>query len=221
MTASVISWGVTSLFLLLAVLLGTGPLRRLWLARRRQRLISAYGLARLDNVILEDGIDGHKVLDHILLTPDGLLVLLPRHCDGDLFGGEKIDSWTQMVGGKSYHFENPLYQLEELLATLRYNLPGLPLQGRVLLSGECRFPKGRPENILLLEELGDNDRALSQAVVPVLEQAWQQLQEKPQAEAAEEEGNHAVSRPRLWLAALSLLLGGAWLWWRLMMGDSA
>ena len=142
---------------LLALLLGGQPLRRLLLARRRQTLISGYGVARLDNVVLEDGIGGHTVLEHVLLTPGGLLVLLPRHCDGALFGGDKIGSWTQMVGSKSFHFHNPLHQLEELLASLRYLLPGIPVEGRVLFSGNCRFPKGRPGRLLLIEEMSGQE----------------------------------------------------------------
>ncbi|MDH5786458.1 MAG: NERD domain-containing protein, partial [Chromatiales bacterium] len=171
-----ITWGVAVLPLLLALLTGWRPLRssfRLW---RRERLISGYGIKRLDNVILDDGLGGEKVIEHLLLTPDGLLVLLPRRCEGSLFGSEKIDNWTQMDGrGKSFHFENPLHQLEELLATVRYHLPGIPLQGRILFSGNCCFPKGRPERLLLLEELKLHEKRVEKAVLPVIDQAWQQL----------------------------------------------
>jgi hypothetical protein len=173
-------------------------------------------VARLDNVVLEDGMGGHKVLEHILLTPQGLRVLLPRHCDGALFGGDKIDSWTQMVGGKSFHFDNPLHQLEELLATLRYHLPGIPVEGRVLFSGGCRFPKGRPGRILLLNELGGQGGRIDQAVVPVLDEAWQLLQRQPRAEGVVVDPAMAVSFPRLWLAALLTLAALGWLGWRLL-----
>lgn len=210
------TWGVAALLLLLALLLAWRPWGLLRQARRRQKLISAYGVARLDNVILEDGMGGHKVLEHILLTPQGLLVLLPRHCQGALFGADKIESWTQMVGGKSFHFDNPLHQLDELLATLRYHLPGIPLEGRVLFSRGCRFPKGRPGRILLLEEMEGQGRRVDQAVVPVLEQAWQKLQSQPRADSSAQSGEAPVSTVRLWLASLLLLLSAAWLGWRLL-----
>ncbi|MEN8169116.1 MAG: nuclease-related domain-containing protein [Pseudomonadota bacterium] len=202
--------------LLFTLLLGWKPIRLLWRARRRQRLISGYGVARLNNVVLEDGIGGHKVLEHILLTPDGLLVLLPRDCDGALFGGDKIDSWTQMVGNKSFHFENPLHQLDELLAILHYHLPGIPVEGQVLFRGHCRFPKGRPERLLLLEEMVGQDRRVDQAIVPVLEQAWQKLQGQPRAEKVADDPVYAVSATRLWLAAMLVLLTVGWLGWRLL-----
>ena len=215
MSESVITWSVVVLPLMLALLLGWQPAHHLWLARRRQKLISGYGVARLDNVVLEDGIGGHKVLEHILLTPDGLRVLLPRDCDGALFGGDKIDNWTQMIGGKSFHFDNPLHQLEELLAALRYHLPGIPMEGRVRFSGGCSFPKGRPGRILLVEELARQGERIDQAVVPVLDEAWQKLQAQPRAEAVSEDPAHAVSTIRLWLAALLMLVAIAWLGWRL------
>jgi hypothetical protein len=211
----VITWGVALLLLLLALLLGWRPLRLLWQARCRQRLISGYGVARLDNVILEDGVGGHKVLEHILLTPQGLRVLLPRHCDGALFAGDRIDSWTQMAGGKSFHFDNPLHQLEELLATLRYHLPGIPVEGEVLFSGGCRFPKGRPERVRLLDELGEEQGRIDQAVVPVLDEAWQRLQQQPRAKPVADDAAYEASPPRLWLAVLLSVAALGWLGWQL------
>jgi len=210
-----ITWGVPPVLLLLSMLLAWRPLRRRSQARRRQKLISACGVARLDNVILEDGMGGSKVLEHLLLTPQGLLVLLPRHCDGALFGGDKIDSWTLMAGGKSFHFDNPLHQLEELLATLRYLLPGIPVEGRVLFSGSCRFPKGRPGRILLLDEMAAQGERIDQAVLPVLDEAWQTLQSQPKTEPSAVAPAYAVSAPRLWLSALLLLSAIGWLFWRL------
>lgn len=207
---------VALVLLFVAVVVGRRSLRLLLLARRSQRLISAYGLERLDNVILEDGMGGHSVLDHLLLTPEGIVVLVPRHCDGALFGASQIDRWTQMIGGKSFHFPNPLLQLEEVMATLRYQLPGIPLEGYILYSGNCRFPKGRPEHLLLLNELGQRDKRIDQAIVPVLDEAWRKLQAQPTAEAPPAAPEHSPSMLRLLMSLLLLLCAFAWLGWRLM-----
>lgn len=215
MSESVITWGVGLTLLLLAMLLSWRSLRISWQCWRRQRLISGYGLARLDNVVLEDGIGGHKVVEHILLTPDGLLLLLPRHCEGALFGSDNIDSWTQMIGGKSFQFENPLHQLEELLATVRFHFKGIPLDGRVLLSGACLFPKGRPGRLLLLDEMVREERIVEQAVVPVLQDVWATLQQQSTAEPVFDDPAYTVSSSRLWLSLLVGLLSVAWLGWRL------
>ena len=56
---------------------------------------------------------------------------------------------------------------------------------------------------------------VDQAVVPVLDAAWQSLQSQPRAEAAADAPADAVSIPRLWLAALLLLASILWLGWRL------
>lgn len=201
---------------LLAIFAGWRPLRDLLRRWRRQRLISGYGISRLDNVILEDGIGGHVVVEHLLLTSGGLMVLLPRHCDGDLFGAEKIDRWTQMAGGRSFHFENPLHQLEELLASLRFHLPGIPVEGRVLFSGRCRFPKGRPERLLLVEELAGQERRVDQAVVPVLDEAWGKMKEQPRAEQRGEAGSRILPALRLTLSTGLMASAVGWLIWRLM-----
>ena len=214
MTEQLITWGTGLLLLLGATIVGWPPLRRAAQLRRRERLISGYGIARLDNVMLEDGMGGQKVIELLLLTPGGLLLLLPRHCDGALFGSERIDNWTQMgAKGKSLHFENPLHQLEELLATLRYHLPGIPLQGRVLFSGDCRFPKGRPERLLLLEELSGQEGRVDQAVLPVIGEAWDKLKGQPRASARAEEGTAGL---RLAMALVLALLASGWLLWRLL-----
>jgi hypothetical protein len=120
-----------------------------------------------------------------------------------------------MTGGKSYHFENPHHQLDDLLATLRYQLPGIAVDGRVLLSGDCRFPKGRPGRLLLLEEMAGQGKRIDQAVVPVLDQAWQKLLAQPTAAASEDDPAYAVSYGRLWSALLLILMACSWLGWHL------
>ncbi len=211
MSEMIITWVVALLPLLLALLLSWHPLRCLIRMRRRQKLISSYGVARLDNLIMEDGIGGHQVLEHVLLAANGLRVLLPRQCNGALFGGDKIDRWTQMIGGKSFHFENPMHQLDELLAAVRYQLPGIPVEGRLLLSGNCSFPKGRPSRIVLLEELAGEEGRIDQAVQPVLDEAWQKLQQLPRAQSTRVDPSLYVSAKRWWFSSLLLLLGLSWL----------
>lgn len=209
-TVLVMTWSVALLPLVVALLLSWRPLRCFFRLRRRQKLISSYGEERLDNVILEDGIGGHQVLEHVLLAANGIRVLLPRQCSGALFGGDKIDRWTQMTGGKSFHFENPMHQLDELLAALRYHLPGIPVEGWLLLSGECSFPKGRPSRIMLLEELDRQERGIGQAVLPVLDDAWQKLKQQPRAEAGNPDPSLTVSRSRWLLSALLLSAALGW-----------
>ncbi len=215
LNAGLVTWGTALVVMAAALWSGWRPLRQLHHRRRREKLISQYGLQRLDNLMLEDGMGGQRVLEHLLLRPDGLLLLLPRHCEGALFGGDHIDSWTQMVGGRSYHFVNPQHQLDELLSVLRYQLPGIPVEGRILFSGDCRFPKGRPGRLLLLDELAA-EGSVEQAVVPVLDQAWEKLRSQPRAEASEEEPAYRVSAPRLWFSAFATLAVAAWLGWRLL-----
>jgi hypothetical protein len=59
-------------------------------------------LARLDRIAYEsahqvlvpDGMGGYIHIDHLLLTPRGLLVLDTRRVPGLIFGGDQMSDWT-------------------------------------------------------------------------------------------------------------------------------
>ena len=60
MSELLITGSVGLLLILFALLIGWRPLRQVLARRRRERLISGYGLARLDNVMLDDGMGGQR-----------------------------------------------------------------------------------------------------------------------------------------------------------------
>lgn len=213
----VITWLPALLACLLALFLAYPAFTRLRARRRERGLIRNYGVAQLSEVLLDDGMGGKILFDHLLLTPQGIMALLRQPCQGAIFAGERMDQWAQVVGKRTYRFTNPLHALDEQLATLRYHLPGLPLEGRILFCGACEFPKGRPDRLLLLVEMDSPDRGVSPAVQPVLEQGWKLLQERAEQappglsrEAGQGDGM------RLTIAGGLFLLGGGWLLWRLL-----
>ncbi|TVQ86228.1 MAG: NERD domain-containing protein [Chromatiaceae bacterium] len=138
--------------LLWAALLG-------WL---RPRLIGAAGekavsrvlrrmfVETLDDVILPDGRGGLTQIDHLALTPAGLLVVETKNYGGSIFGQTDEPTWTQAIGGQRNRFQNPLRQNFGHIAAVKFHAPGVPVLGRVVFTNRARFPKGMPEGVVAL-----------------------------------------------------------------------
>lgn len=214
-----ITWGVAAA-LLLAALVVAWPMLRIFFARRRmERAISRSGVDCMRNVLIEDGMGGMVFYEWLLLTPRKIRIFLTSGRSGIIFAGERMDSWAQVVGKRTTRFSNPLYNLEELLATLRYHLPNLPLEGSMLFVGDCRFPKGRPDSVITLDELTPESDDENEAVLPVLEEAWQMLGENSRkADPKNESYLLPLREPTAWgrwiMVVLLLAALAGWLYWR-------
>lgn len=218
----VITWGI-ALTLAFGALVFAWPLLRRHIERRRmEKRIAAVGHAQLCNVLLDDGMGGQSFYERLLLTPNSILVFLTNPRDGIIFGGENMDTWAQVLGKRTIRFSNPLYGMEGQLATLRYHLPKVLLEGRVLFMGNCSFPKGKPEGVWTLEDLGEPEsNEIQQAVAPVLKEAWTEIGQRARKIDPSREGYLLpVKEESSWLrGGLVLLLSGAalaWPLWRLL-----
>jgi hypothetical protein len=216
-----ITWGIPALLLLGAAAFAWPLLRCRLVRQRMERRISAVGIARLRNVLLEDGMGGQSFYEYLLLTPGGILSLASIARDGIIFGGERMDTWAQVLGKRTIRFANPLYGMEGQLATLRHHLPKVVLEGIVLFRGNCSFPKGKPEGVWTLDDLAEaGGSEVKAAVVPVLKEAWQELEQRSRQIDPDREDyllplEQGPSRWRL-LLALAVIGGAlAWLLWRL------
>ena len=70
-------------------------------AARAARTAIAYEAAH--QVLVPDGMGGYIHIDHLLLTPRGLLVLDTRRVAGLIFGGDQMSDWT-VIGPAPLHF---------------------------------------------------------------------------------------------------------------------
>lgn len=219
---NILTWGTAGALMLLALLLLRPAIRFRLSRRREQRLINGLGVDQIRDVNIDDGMDGTVMLERLLLTPEGLLVLMTLRREGNLFGGDRIDTWVQVMGKRTIRFPNPFYTLETLLAAVRYHAPGITVQSRVLFLGNCAFPKGKPEGAWTLADLPAHEgKQVTAGVVPVLQQQWNALKaavtpvdRKTQAHLLPVEEGCCLKRT---LLALLLMAGaGAWLAWRLL-----
>lgn len=216
------SWGVSLSLLLVAAVLAWPLLRRAIERRRLERCIAAVGSAQMRNVLLEDGMGGQSFYEYLLLTPGGILSLVSNPRDGIIFGGERMDTWAQVVGKRTTRFANPFYGMEAQLTTLRHHLPQVVVEGLVLFMGNCSFPKGKPQGVWTRSDLAKaGENGGQQAVVPVLREAWQQLEQRARSIDPKREGYllPLEQEPSRLRGLLALSLGGialAWLLWRLL-----
>jgi hypothetical protein len=77
--------------------------RRKGLLARLERI----GYQAAHQVLVPDGMGGFIHIDHLLLTPRGVLVLDTRRVAGLIFGGDQMSDWTVMGRGRRYTFDNP------------------------------------------------------------------------------------------------------------------
>jgi hypothetical protein len=150
-------------------------------ARRKQLL------ARLDRIAYEsahqvlvpDGMGGYIHIDHLLLTPRGLLVLDTRRVPGLIFGGDQMSDWT-VIGRQRFTFDNPQPALYDRLAAVKALAGDFPVEGRLLFSNIGKFTKGMPKYVIMLDaievEFPQVDRSLkgSDALQPFAE-VWNRV----------------------------------------------
>jgi nuclease-like protein len=127
-------------------------------AYRRRARRSAL-LARLERVAFEgvhqvlvpDGMGGFIHIDHLLLTPRGVLVLDTRRVAGLIFGGDQMSDWTVMGRSRRYTFDNPQPALYDRIAAVKALVGEVPVEGRLLFSNVGKFTKGIPKWVLMLD----------------------------------------------------------------------
>jgi hypothetical protein len=137
-------------------------------------LISDYKQDEAKNIIIPDGVGGLLEVEHIVLIDQGVLILETYEMDGHLFAADNIDQWTQLLNGRSFKFENPLnhiYRTKQALSTL---MPRVPIFCRIVFNGKASFPKGKPNEVLVLPSINDDIEPVLSApkINPALKESW-------------------------------------------------
>ncbi len=152
------------------------PLRRRADARRLQRAVESLGVRCASNVSVPDGMDGVAYIDHLVMTPKFLLVLLVKRYPGAIFGGSDIDQWAQVMREGSFKFDNPLREVQDLVGLLRAQCPKVPIRGAVLFDKDSSFPKGKPKGVLHVVDIDPRRPRPKATEVPLsLQHAWRKL----------------------------------------------
>jgi hypothetical protein len=102
-------------------------------------------------VQVPDGMGGFIHIDHLLLTPRGVLLLDTRRVAGLIFGGDQMSDWTVMGRGRRFTFDNPQPALYDRIAAVKAVVGDVPVEGRLLFSNVGKFTKGIPNYVMMLD----------------------------------------------------------------------
>jgi hypothetical protein len=143
---------------------------------RIKKIVDEYQRDEIKSFIIPDGIGGLIEIEHLVLLDKGLLLIEHYPISGNLFGAEKIDLWTQIVDGRSYKFANPLRHIRTQRQAIKALLPNIPIFCRVIFTADSIFPKGKPEEVSIVESLDEDLQFLRESpnVINIASQ-WERL----------------------------------------------
>ena len=124
-------------------------------ARRRSLLarLERVAFEAVHQVLVPDGMGGFIHVDHLLLTPRGVLVLDTRRVAGLIFGGDQMSDWTVMGRSRRYTFDNPQPALYDRIAAVKALVGEVPVEGRLLFSNVGKFTKGIPRWVMMQDAI--------------------------------------------------------------------
>ena len=174
-----VTWIVAVLILVLGVVLQRSWIKECISEWKLNNLLKKTGKESLHNVIISDGPDEKIFIEYLILTPKKILLLGVKKYRGLIFAAEKIALWTQVIGNKSYKFENPLHQLENDALVLNSKIENSKIETKVLFIKGSEFPKGKPENVVTISEVKEwpQDSSATADITAALRADWERLRE--------------------------------------------
>jgi hypothetical protein len=118
-----------------------------------EEIIASIAYEMLRDVLVPNGNGGYIHLHYVLLTQRGLLVLDLLDLPGAIFGGDQMIEWTAIGRKRRYTFPNPQHALYDRMAAVRLLSGDVPVDGRVVFTTRSEFPKGKPRNVLRIDDL--------------------------------------------------------------------
>ncbi len=150
--SAIFPWVLGILALLLAWLLYRFQRNR---GSRLEQVLNDIAFDRVHNLVIPNGDDGEILIDQLLLTSEGLLILEVKDVEGAVFGSDKMEDWTVISEERRYTFPNPQHGLYDRIAAVRQIVKQVPVAGRILFLDGAEFTKGKPGLVASLDELLD------------------------------------------------------------------
>ena len=146
--SEIVALVIVAIAILLIVYLNRWHLQLRFREWRLQHCLNEIGSEQLRDQICADGLEGTYKIDRLALTRDAIVVIAYKPYVGNIYCAERIAEWTQVIGQKSFKFENPLFELENQLTALTLALGNVPLKGYLFFSHSAAFPKGHPDSVM-------------------------------------------------------------------------
>ncbi len=131
---------------------------------------------RIEGLIIPSADEGEILIDYLLLTAKGLLILEVKDNQGIVFGGDKLQEWTVINDERRYTFSNPQPALYDRIAAVRQIVREVPVAGRILFLDGADFTKGVPDLVTdlveLVREFGELDKNAAKIKIEAFKPHW-------------------------------------------------
>ena len=170
--------GLIAVLLLSTALLLRTPIKHWFEKLSFKRAVQRLGIETINDLVLPDGMEGFVFIDYVILTPPDILVVSVKKYPGIIFASENIDQWTQLIGKRSYKFDNPLREVQVKVIAVKQYLPDTHVKGLVIFHRGSSFPKGKPDGVKQVNEIVDQKSAAqNQTLSQELEEGWNMLRD--------------------------------------------
>ena len=169
----------------LLALIGIGVVLLAWFVWRRffgrgnalERALADISYERIENLVIPGADEGEILVDQLLLTSPGLLILETKDVQGAVFGGDTMSDWTVIGQDRRSTFRNPQPALYDRIAAVRQIVRQVPVDGRVLFLDGAEFTKGVPSLVCdlgqLVSEFGEPDKEAARSKIEAFKPHWE------------------------------------------------
>jgi len=131
---------------------------------------------RIEGLVIPSADEGEILIDYLLLTTKGLLILEVKDAQGIVFGGDKLQDWSVINDERRYTFSNPQPALYDRVAAVRQIVREVPVAGRILFLDGADFTKGVPDLVTdlteLVSEFGEPDKNVAKFKIEAFKPHW-------------------------------------------------
>jgi len=155
------TWAYPAAGILVVLVLAVWIFLRIRAFRARRAIdaaIASIAYEMLKNVLLPNGNGGQIHVNYLLLTQRGVLVADLLDLPGAVFGGEQMLEWAAIGKKRRYSFANPQHALYDRMAAVKQLIGEgeVPVEGRIIFSVRSNFPKGKPRNVVRIDDLTED-----------------------------------------------------------------
>jgi len=147
-----------------------------------ERAVADISFDRIDGLVIPSADEGEILVDYLLLTAQGLLVLEVKDVQGTVFGGDKLQDWTVINDERRYTFSNPQPALYDRIAAVRQIVREVPVAGRILFLDGAEFAKGTPGLVSSLDQLvsefGEPDKKAAKFKIEAFKPHWELIRKQ-------------------------------------------
>jgi hypothetical protein len=147
-----------------------------------EHALSVISFDRVEGLVIPNAEDGEILVDYLLLTSQGLLILDVKDVQGAVFGGDKLQDWAVINHKRRYTFSNPQSALYDRIAAVRQIVREVPVAGRILFLDGAQFTKGTPTLVTnltqLVSEFEESDKKASRFKIEAFMPHWELIRKQ-------------------------------------------